>query len=69
MAPDWRDRDTWIRVGYGLTALWMLMVVVVTEADPRHPFFNTIFLVPLGGWILGLVVARLIARRGPRQGG
>ena len=55
-------------VGYGLTALWMLLVVTVTEADPRHPFFATIFIVPIGGWVLGLLLARLIARRRPRDG-
>ncbi len=68
MARDWRDRGIWHPVGYGLTALWMLLVVTVTEADPRHPFFNTIFIVPIGGWVLGLLLARLIARRRPRDG-
>ncbi len=69
MARDWRDRGIWHPVGYGLTALWMLIVLMVTEADVRHPFFNTIFLVPIGGWVLGLLLARLIARRRPRDGG
>ncbi len=68
MARDWRDRGIWHPVGFGLTALWMLLVVTVTEADVQHPFFNTIFIVPIGGWLLGLGVARLIARRRPRDG-
>jgi len=68
MTRDWRNRGIWHPVGYGLTALWMLLVVMVTEGDPRHPFFNTIFIVPLAGWILGLLLARLTARRPPRDG-
>ncbi len=67
MARDWRDRGIWHPVGFGLTALWMLLVLTVTEADMRRPFFNTIFIVPIGGWLLGLGVARLIARRRPQD--
>ncbi len=68
MARDWRDRGIWHPVGYGLTALWMLLVLTVTEADVRHPFFSTIFIAPIGGWLLGLLLARLIAWRRPRDG-
>jgi hypothetical protein len=40
----------------------MLLVLAVTNGDVRHPFFNTIFIVPLVGWVVGVVVARLIVR-------
>jgi hypothetical protein len=63
MPRDWRDRGLWHPIGYALTAAWMLVVVVVTESDPAHPFFDTIFIVPITGWILGLAIARLIGRR------
>ncbi len=68
MAGNWDDRRLWHPIGYALTAAWMLIVVTVTDADPRHPFFSFIFIVPLGGWILGLAVARLVTRRRSRDG-
>jgi hypothetical protein len=67
MPRDWRDRKLWHPIGYALTAAWMLVVIGVTGADPGHRFFNTIFIVPLVGWVLGLVVARLIGGRRPRE--
>lgn len=42
----------------------MLYVVLATGNDGRAPLFNSIFAVPLGLWIGGLVVARLPRRRG-----
>ncbi len=62
---DWRDRETWQRIGYTATAAWMLAVLVITGSDVTHPLFDYIFVVPLAGWILGLLVARLVARRPP----
>ena len=49
----------WTKVGYGLTALWMLIVLGVTGNDVTHPFFNYIFAVPLAVWIGALVLGRL----------
>jgi len=63
---DWRSAKVWQAVGYALTAAWMLFVIVRTDGDPAHPFFNTIFLVPIGGWIVGIALARVI---GPRLKG
>ena len=67
MALNWRDRSVWHPLGYGLTAAWMLLVVVVTEAETKHPFFDTIFLVPIGGWLIGLLIARVLTRRRSRD--
>jgi len=64
---DLRQRETWVRFGYALSAGWMLLVVVLSGGDPRHPLFIYIFLVPLAGWALALVVEALVRRlRGPR---
>ena len=62
---DWRSRRLWQAIGYGATAAWMFAIVVITGNDVSHPLFRYIFIVPLGGWILGLVVARLIQSRRP----
>ncbi|MEZ5668809.1 MAG: hypothetical protein R3F55_15475 [Alphaproteobacteria bacterium] len=51
----------WRGIGYGLTAAWMIGILVVSGSDPAHPWFDYIFVVPLGGWIVGLGVARLLA--------
>lgn len=64
MALDWRSRRTWHPIGYGLTALWMLFVLWLSGGDPGNPAFNFIFIVPIGGWVLGLAIARLIVGRG-----
>lgn len=61
----WRSRILWQRLGYGLTALWMIGVLAVTREDVHHPLFEFIFIVPLTGWILGLLVAAAIARLWP----
>ena len=50
---------TWVKVGYALTALWMVVVLYVTGGRADHPFFATIFLVPIGGWIVTVVGRRL----------
>lgn len=56
----------WRGVGYALTAAWMIGILVVTDSDPAHPWFDYIFVVPLVGWIVAVGIGRLIAaRRGP----
>ncbi len=60
MKPDWHGRRFWMTAGYIASAAWMLLVLAVTNGDVAHPFFNTIFLVPLGGWIFGLLIARVV---------
>ena len=47
-------------VGYVLTAAWIVMVVVETDGDMAHPLFNYIFLVPLTGWIVAMIVVGTI---------
>ena len=63
----WRSRSFWQPVGYGLTALWMIGIVAVTDEDIRHPLFSLIFVVPLAGWIIGIAAARVIARYWPAR--
>lgn len=60
MTVEWRSRRFWVTVGYTGSAAWMLLVLAVTNGDVGHPFFATIFLVPLAGWIIGLVIARVV---------
>ena len=57
---DLKDRQTWIRIGYALSAVWMVGTVVVSGGNPKHPAFGYIFIVPLAGWVVGLVIARLV---------
>lgn len=49
--------------GYVLTAVWVVYVLSVTKGDMGHPLFDYIFLVPLAGWLIGLVVFRFILPR------
>lgn len=63
---DWRSRRLWNGVGYAGSAAWMLMVVVVTNNDPNHPLFDFIFVVPIAGWITGLIAASVLRRMFPR---
>ncbi len=60
MKLDWQSRRLWMTVGYVGSAGWMLLVLAVTNGDVSDPFFNTIFLVPLTGWVVGLVIARIV---------
>lgn len=60
---DWSRRLTWHRVGYVLSALWVGGVLVATGGNVRHPLFNYIFIVPLAGWVLGLLIGHLVSRR------
>ncbi len=59
-----KRRPTWITVGYGLTAAWMLYVLSKTGGDMRHPFFDYLFIVPLAGWIAAAIMVRLLRRGG-----
>ncbi len=58
----WRNRTVWYRVGYALTVLWMLGIVLTTNGNMADPLFDFIFIVPLAAWIVGVTVARLINR-------
>ncbi|MCW8970081.1 MAG: hypothetical protein OQK23_02380, partial [Rhodospirillales bacterium] len=59
-----RDRNPWVRAGYVFTVGWFLVVLYVTGGDQNHPFFDTIFMVPLAVWIVGVLVAHLLRGRG-----
>lgn len=60
MNMDWRSRQFWMILGYIGSAAWMLFVLVHTGGDVEDPFFELIFVVPLGTWIAGLVLARIV---------
>ncbi|MDH3234214.1 MAG: hypothetical protein OEQ29_11900 [Alphaproteobacteria bacterium] len=68
MAVDFKDRETWTRIGYVLSVIWMVGVLVVSGGKATHPAFDYIFIVPLVGWILGLLIARFIWRGPSRPG-
>ena len=56
----------WRGIGYGLTAAWMIVILVITDSDPSHPWFDYIFVVPLVGWIITVGIARFAtSRNGP----
>ena len=63
MTPEGRGGMPWNKVGFGLTAVWMIIVLAVTGGRVTHPFFDYIFSVPLVCWITALIVSRLIAAR------
>lgn len=69
MAINWRERTTWVRAGWLATALWVIYVLEASRLDRSHPLFNYIFLVPLAGWTLALVLERLVRGRKPKPGG
>jgi len=64
---DLKDRQTWIRIGYALSAIWMVGVLLVSGGNPKHPVFEYIFIVPLAGWIVGLVIGRFVWRKPDRS--
>ncbi|MFQ5958022.1 MAG: hypothetical protein ACE5LF_01495 [Alphaproteobacteria bacterium] len=64
---DWRSRTAWFRIGYALTAVWMTFVILVTGNDLAHPLFRYLFVVPLAGWIAGLLVGRVVGRLWPSR--
>ncbi len=57
---DWKSQKRWVKIGYGLTAVWFLYVMFATKGDQSDPLFDAIFLVPLGGWIAAVLVARFL---------
>jgi len=59
---DWRSARLWQPIGYAITAVWMLYVVVATGGDPAAPLFDYIFIVPIGLWASGIVVAWALRR-------
>jgi len=70
--PDgipWRSRRFWHPLGYALTAIWMIGILIIVQNDVRHPLFDYFFSVPLAGWILGLVAARIVNRVWPERPG
>jgi hypothetical protein len=60
MKVEWSSRRLWMTVGYVASAAWMLLVLAMTNGNVRDPFFNMIFIVPLAGWVIGLVIARVV---------
>jgi hypothetical protein len=64
-APSPGDGDglPWSKIAYGLTAAWMIGIVGVTGGDVTHPLFDYIFLVPLAGWVMGLIVQKILEKR------
>lgn len=61
---NWRNEKMWTRVGYALTVLWILGILLVTGGDMADPLFDFIFIVPLAFWVVAVVIARLTRRRG-----
>ena len=60
---DWRSKVFWTRVGYTLTAIWILGILYATDGEIEDPLFDYIFIVPLGTWMVGLAIARVMRRR------
>jgi hypothetical protein len=52
--------STATKIGYAVTAVWMLGVLYYTGGDVRHPVFDLLFVVPLGGWVVALTVGRVM---------
>lgn len=50
-------------MGYLLTAGWVGFILAASGGDTSHPLFDYIFVVPLVGWIIGMIVARVIAKK------
>ncbi len=61
------------KVGFGLTAAWMLAIVLITGNDVAHPLFDYIFSVPIAVWIAVLLIERLFkiwqVKSGQAKGG
>lgn len=66
--PWWRRKEPVQRIGYILSAVWMVGIVVVTNGDTGHVLFDFIFTVPLAGWVAGLIVAALLRRAERNRG-
>jgi len=55
-----KQRTLWTRLGYFFSATWITFILVKTEGNMHDPWFNSIFLVPLAVWGVGLLAARFI---------
>ena len=49
--------------GYVLTAGWIGFILAASGGDSSHPLFDYIFIVPLAGWIIGMLIARVVAKK------
>lgn len=59
--------ELWSKIGYVISALWMIGVLYYTKGDTRHSFFQYIFIVPLTGWVVVLAIGaalKWLRRRG-----
>ena len=63
---NWRDRASWNRAGWVLTALWAIYVVEATRGDSSHPLFRFVFLVPLALWAVLIVARRALLGAEPK---
>jgi hypothetical protein len=59
---NWRSRQLWHAIGYGLSAAWIAWVIYMSGGDADDPWFDYIFIVPLGGWAVGITVAAVLKR-------
>jgi len=50
-------------MGYLLTTAWVGFILAASGGDSSHPLFDYIFVVPLAGWIIGMIIARIIAKK------
>lgn len=50
-------------IGYLLTAGWVGFILAASGGDSNHPLFDYIFIVPLVGWIIGMLVARMMTKK------
>jgi hypothetical protein len=50
-------------LGYLLTAVWIVYILMVTKGDMKQPMFDYIFVVPLAGWIIGMIIAHFVRKR------
>ena len=66
MAIYWRERTTWVRAGWVATVLWIIYVWEESKFDPEHPLYNYVFLVPLAGWTVALIVERILRGKRPK---
>ena len=53
-------REVWSKIGYGVSAAWMMGVLFYTKGDTSHSFFQYIFIVPLTGWLAVLALGAAI---------
>lgn len=60
-------REVWSKIGYGVSAVWMIGVLFYTKGDTRHSFFQYIFIIPLAGWVIVLAVNFALRRLGRRS--